>query len=1262
MNDLKSHFLIFWCILGGACVQMHAAAPLSFDQVTTGAISSAAQSTTHTFSASAADVISFALSVTSGTLQPVIELYDPTGTDIAFNYNGNPYGCSAGSTLEMNNVKIPSTGTYTVLIKDCGDTNTGNYSIFMQRMNNPVGGMPLVFGGQPQSGTLASPISRNSYNLSASAGDVISFTLSVTGGALQPVIELYDSTGTNLTYNYNGNPYGCSAGSTLEMDNVKLPATGYYTVFIKDCSDTNTGNYSIFMQRMNNPAGVVPLGFGGQPQSGMITSPISSNSFAFSGSSHDVINFTLVVTNGKLEPVIELYDSTGTDIAYNYNGNPYGCSAGSALEMNNVKLPSTGYYTVFVKDCSDTNTGSYSLSAQCFGVCTGPSAPPSTCNFAVAPASQVFPSGTSSGEIGVLTTSGCPWTATTSASFLSITSGASGTGSGVVLFSATANGNAASRTGTLSVAGQSATVTQSGTSPYLLLTPSSVSVTWTQGSPLPAPIPVSIYTATSSLPYKTTVSALGNWLSVTPASGNAPGTMLVSVNPQSLTAGGPYMGTVMVSSNEATPPSQTFTVTLNISLAGSPALSVNTNSLNYSFPQGAQQIQQQRILVGNSGEGTLTYPASAATNSGANWLSVAQDGAGATLTTPDPLTITVNPLGLAVGTYTGSIAIAANATSTGNSVTIPVTVTVGSVQQTILLSQTGLTFTAVQIGGAVPSQTFGVLNSGAGVMNWSVSSSITDTGNWLSVTPTSGSTDASSLTVPLVTVTVNPATLPPGQYSGQIQVTSTGANNTPQYVSVILNVLPAGSNPGPVVLPSGLIFTQAAGGSAAASQTVSVSNLTGTQLTFNTGTLTSDGSNWFTVTPTAGTVMPAQPTALTVNVSSIGLTPAIRQGVLTILFQDGSVRTVNVLYLLATGATTSARTGPAHAVPESTAATCTPTKLLPLLTSLGAQFTVPAAWPNTLQAQVVDDCGNPHLSGTVVASFSNGDPPVPLISLKNGTWTGTWQITNSSVSVMAVTVNADDPTLKVSGSVTVSGSLQNSVNAPVIAAGGVLNAASYSLSAPLSPGSMISIFGSNLANGTTPVNTFPLPTQLSGTLVTIGGQPAPLLYAGSGQLNAIVPFGLPVNTNAQVIVRQGNAYTAPLAITLAPANPAIFTAAGSGTGQGIIIRPDGNIAQPGTPAQGGDELLIYAAGLGATNPEGPVNQAASASPLEYTVGTATLTIGGQPARVDFAGLAPGFAGLYQINAAVPAGVHGDTLPVVLSVGGQPGPPVTMAVQ
>ena len=138
----------------------------------------------------------------------------------------------------------------------------------------------------------------------------------------------------------------------------------------------------------------------------------------------------------------------------------------------------------------------------------------------LAPASQVIPAAAGTGTVGVLTTAGCPWTAVSASPFLAITSGSSGTGPGTVEFSATANTAAAARTGALTVGGQTATVNQSSTAPILLLSPSSTAIQWTQGSPLPAAIPLSIYTQTSSLAFTASASSTGNWLSVSPAPAN----------------------------------------------------------------------------------------------------------------------------------------------------------------------------------------------------------------------------------------------------------------------------------------------------------------------------------------------------------------------------------------------------------------------------------------------------------------------------------------------------------------------------------------------------------------------------------------------------------------------------------------------------------------------------------------------------------------------------------------------------------------------
>src|SRR5262249_10593949 len=156
---------------------------------------------------------------------------------------------------------------------------------------------------------------------------------------------------------------------------------------------------------------------------------------------------------------------------------------------------------------------------------------------------------------------------------------------------------------------------------------------------------------------------------------------------------------------------------------------------------------------------------------------------------------------------------------------IDVFFTVSATSRTMLLSQSGLTFTAVVQGGAVPAQNFGILNTAEGVMDWSAAASTLAGGPWLSVSPNGGSGAAASLDVPLADVNINAAGLAPGEYHGLITVTSSTAANSPQLVSVLLRVLPPGSDPGPVVRPTGLIFTAAAGSGAAGTQEVLVSNL-----------------------------------------------------------------------------------------------------------------------------------------------------------------------------------------------------------------------------------------------------------------------------------------------------------------------------------------------------------------------------------------------------------------------------------------------------
>jgi adhesin/invasin len=316
-----------------------------------------------------------------------------------------------------------------------------------------------------------------------------------------------------------------------------------------------------------------------------------------------------------------------------------------------------------------------------------------------------------------------------------------------------------------------------------------------------------------------------------------------------------------------------------------------------------------------------------------------------------------------------------------------------------------------------------------------------------------------------------------------------------------------------------------------------------------------------------------------------------------------------------------------------------------------------------VEAQVQDDCGNTLDSGNVIASFSNGDPPLSLTPVQGGLWQTTWQAGQLSGPV-TVTVTARDPSRNLAGTRQVTGGLGTSSMAPVL--GAAVSAASFAPSAPLSPGSIISLFGQNLGNGTASAPSLPLGVTLADATVIMAGNSVPLIFGSGGQINAVVPSGININTSHQILVQRDNQFSLPISVDVGPANPAVFLypLPGDPPNQGAVENAvTYAVAQPGSPVTAGDVVAIFSTGLGAVNQTVPDGRASPSSPLALTVGTTTVTIGGQPAQVTFSGLSPGFVGLYQIDAVVPAGVTpGNQVPLVVSVAGQTSPAVTIAVK
>jgi uncharacterized protein (TIGR03437 family) len=224
--------------------------------------------------------------------------------------------------------------------------------------------------------------------------------------------------------------------------------------------------------------------------------------------------------------------------------------------------------------------------------------------------------------------------------------------------------------------------------------------------------------------------------------------------------------------------------------------------------------------------------------------------------------------------------------------------------------------------------------------------------------------------------------------------------------------------------------------------------------------------------------------------------------------------------------------------------------------------------------------------------------------------------------------------------------------APLIA---LVNAAS-GLSAPVSPGEIVSIFGSNIgpstAAGLTLTSAGAVSTTLGSTQVLFDGVPAPLAYAGSGQINAIVPYEVGGHRFTKVVIQRNGTATGAGVLTVADSNPAIFAVQG-GSGQGAILNQDNSYNSASNPAAAGSIVTLFATG------EGPLAPAVATGSVTSSTGPTfpapvlpvSVTVAGNPATLVYAGEAPGFAsGVFQLDVTIPQGTPSGPQPIVLTVG------------
>lgn len=830
-----------------------------------------------------------------------------------------------------------------------------------------------------------------------------------------------------------------------------------------------------------------------------------------------------------------------------------------------------------------------------------------TCVFSISPTSGSFTATAGNDLINVSLVSGpstCTRTATSNAPWITISFGSPGTGNGTVGYSVQANPFTVDRTGTITVAGLTFTVSQSAGSCTYSVSPATanVSATGATGS-------FNLTTAQNSCPW-TAVSANPEWLNITsPASGSGSATIRYSAAAN---------GTASTRSSTITVGSASFTV----SQPGVCSFTLN--------PANA-------MAASTGGTGSVAVQAS---SNGCAWTAASNS---------DWLTLTGNTSGSGSGTVTYSAAPNTTGQDRAGSISI------GGVGFSVFQSASTCAYTLSNSSLSVPAAG----GQGSFLVTSSCAWTAATQNDWIIIS--SGASTGGSGTVTF---------LVGGNTSAQARVGAISVGPTVFAITqpgVACNVtLGAGAFSSPATGASGSVGVTATPGCSWTAST------TASWITLANSSGAGEGQIGFTVAP--------NPTA------------QARSGVVTIANQKFTI------------AQDASQCGTSLTPGQATIPAAGGSASFNINTACSWNAVSAAPWI-TLQAPTTG-IGNASVSFNVAANASS-DPRTGSISISGSTFTivqtgknCTFAVTPSSLSVLgrggrataqvtggkgcAWTPSADQGWLTIpawssidgNGTVTISAE-PNPTAAPrtatlaaggqaivvtqgplevfLISAAGVQNGASTAAGA-IAPGEIVVIYGQGmgpaaLAGAALSADGQHLATTVAQTQILFNGVAAPVIYAIDKQVAAVVPYGVAGRPTAELkVVNQGIESNA-LTLQVAATSPGIFTADNSGRGQAAVLNQDGSYNKATNTAQRNTIVQIFATGEGVTTPAGEDGKIAGPA-LPKPVGAVTVTIGGQPAAVVYAGAAPGaVAGLFQVNARIAANAAtGAAVPILLRVG------------
>ena len=427
----------------------------------------------------------------------------------------------------------------------------------------------------------------------------------------------------------------------------------------------------------------------------------------------------------------------------------------------------------------------------------------------------------------------------------------------------------------------------------------------------------------------------GNWLTVSPLSGNAPTTVTVAITTSSLPGQGLLAGTFC---GQVVFQTTGDTGTVPICVQVGPNVFRQVNPMSFTMPVGGGNPLPQVLTVASTGTNFNFYNASVSTSKGGNWLQISPNAG--VLTTPKNIVVTVNAATLAAGTYTGQIIL--NAYPSNNlSITVPVTLNVVSCGPFFDGVQGQMSFSFAPSTTNPPAQAVQIRTAGWGTLHWALTPSTSDGGNWLSVSARNGAAP-STVNVGIVNSALPGSGLVAGTFTGQL-LFITGSSSVTIPVSVVI-----GSSVFSPVSP--LSFSMSLGGSNPPSQNFSVAS-TGSNFNFyNTAVAGGTGGSWLQISPASGVL--TTPRTITVSVTATSLPVGTYTGEIVFSQYPSNTMAMTVPVIITV-------TNPL--VPATIAATGgTP-----------QTATVTKAFAQPLMATVLDSGGNP-VSGVVVTFNAPG--------------------------------------------------------------------------------------------------------------------------------------------------------------------------------------------------------------------------------------------------------------------------------------------------